>query len=325
MKYSVYFALSCLILTSTGSSIGQTYTVEKVSDIPLLLDDDIIGGISDMVMDAEGRVFLADDRQHTIWVAESSGTISRRLGREGAGPGELMRPGNVAVFDDRVIVLDTGNHRVTIFSTDGSHLANFRIEPQLPPSGLMVDSRGRIAVSYVTDKPHFTIYDRAGTQISEIGALDTTAGGLLIMPMRINFQHVSQTPDDRILYSPVKRYEVFRVDWDGTVLNTYTAEPAGYIPLPERPRPGPISTTTLFQPLYINGHVVVQRMGKTTDGEFKRYGDLFSVDGEVVQTGIELPMVFFFVDGDELYGIDYAPLDEGEDNPKIVVYRLVGG
>ena len=325
MKYSVYLALSCLILASAGPSIGQTYTVENVRDIPLLLDDDIVVGISDMVMDADGRFFLADDRQHTIWVAESSGTISRRLGREGAGPGELMRPGSVAVFEDKAVVLDTGNNRVSIFSKDGTYLSDFRIAPVLPPAGLMVGSGGRIAVSYVTDKPHFTIYDRAGTQISEIGALDTTVGGLLIMPMRLNFHHVSRTPGGRILYSPVKRYEVFRVDWDGTILNTYTAEPAGYIPLPERPRPGPSSTTPLFQPLYIDGHVFVQRMGKTTDGEFKRYGDLFSVDGEVVQTGIELPMVFFFVDGDELYGIDYAPLEEGEANPNIVVYRLVGG
>ncbi len=325
MKYSVYFALSCLILTSTGSSIGQTYTVEKVSDIPLLLDDDIIGGISDMVMDAEGRVFLADYRQHTIWVAESSGTISRRLGREGAGPGELMRPGNVAVFDDRVIVLDTGNHRVTIFSTDGSHLANFRIEPQLPPSGLMVDSRGRIAVSYGTDKPHFTVYDMAGTVIREIGRPDTGAGGLLIMPIRMNFHHVSRAPDGLILFAPVKRYEVFRLDWEGSILNTYRADPDGYSPFPDAPGPGPITFTPLFRPLYVNGHVLVQRMGKTTSGEYNRYIDLFTVDGKVVQTGIELPMVFFFADGNELYGIDTTPVEEGEDNPKIVVYRLVGG
>ncbi len=325
MKYSVYFALSCLILASAGPSIGQTHTVEKVRDIPLLLDDDIIGGISDMVMDAEGRFFLADYMQHTIWVTESSGMISQRLGREGTGPGELMEPRSVAVFEDKAVVLDTGNNHVTIFSKDGTYLSDFRITPSLPPSGLMVGNDGVIAVSFGTDKPHFTVYDMAGTVIREIGTPDTGAGGLLIMPIRMNFHHVSRAPDGLILFAPVKRYEVFRLDWDGSILNTYSADPDGYSPFPDAPGPGPITFTPLFRPLYVNGHVLVQRMGKATGSESNRYIDLFAVDGEAVQTGIELPMVFFFADGNELYGIDTTPLDEGEDNPKIVVYRLVGG
>ena len=323
MKHSVYIALACLILSSTGQSIAQTYTVEKLRDIPLLLDDDIVGSISDMVMDADGRFFLADDRQNTIWVAESSGTISRRLGREGAGPGELMRPGSVVVFEDKAVVLDTDNNRVSIFSKDGTYLSDFLIAPLLPPSGLMVSAGGQIAVSSVWDVPLFKVYDLTGTPVHEIGSLET--GGKPIMPMRLNFHHVSRTPGGRILYSPVKRYEVFRVDWDGTILNTYSADPDGYSPLPEVPRPGQISFTPLFRPLYVNGHVLVQRMGKTKSGESNRYIDLFTVDGEAVQTGIELPMVFFFADGNELYGIDTSPVDEGEANPSIVVYRLAGG
>ena len=323
MRHASAIAIVCLILASSGPSIGQTYNIEKVREIPLFLDDDIVGGISDMVMDADGRFFLADYRQHTIWLAESSGMVSRRLGREGTGPGELMEPRSVAVYEDKVVALDTGNNRVTIFSKDGEYLSDFRIAPVLPPSGLLVGDGGLIAVSYATDKPHFTVYDMAGTVIREIGMPDTGVGGLLIMPIRMNFHHVSQVPGGHILNSTVKRYEVFRLEWDGSVLNTYSADPDGYSPFPDVPPHEPVTFTPLFRPLYVSGHVLVQRMGKSTGGEYGRLGDLFTEDGAIVQLGIELPLVFFYSDVSKFYGIDTTPVDEGEDNPHIVVYRLV--
>jgi len=322
MRQIAAFAIAYLLLASAGPSIGQTYTVEKVRDIPLLMDDDIVGGVSDMVMDADGRFFLADYGQQTIWVAESSGLISRRLGREGTGPGELVEPRSVAVFEDKVVVLDTGDNRVKIFTKDGTHLSDFRIAPVLPPSGLLIGGGGLIAVSYATDKPHLTIFDMAGTVIREFGTPDTGVGGLMIMPIRMNFHHVSQAPDGLILNATVKRYEVFRLDWDGSIRNTYSADPDGYSPFPDVPPQELVTFTPLFRPLYVSGHVLVQRQGKATSGVYGLFGDLFTEDGAIVQTGIEIPLLFFYSDGDECYGIDTTPVDEGEDNPHIVVYRL---
>lgn len=325
MRRFVAFAIAYLLLASAGPSIGQTYTVEKVRDIPLLLDDDIVGDVSDMVMDADGRFFLADYGQQTIWVAESSGIISRRLGRMGTGPGELVEPRSVAVFEDKAVVLDTGNNRVTIFTKDGTYRSDFRIAPVLPPSGLLVGGGGLIAVSYGTDKPHFTVFDMAGNIVREFGTPDTGVGGLLIMPIRMNFHHVSQTPGGLILNSTIKRYEVFRIDWDGSILNTYSADPDGYSPFPDVPPQEMVTFTPLFRPLYVSDHVFVQRQGKATGGKFGLFGDLFTTNGAVVQTGIEIPLLFFYSDDNELYGIDTTPVDEGEDNPQIVVYRLVRG
>ena len=321
MKCAVTLVLSFFLFTLTGQSNAQDYAFEKVRDLALKLDNDIVGNLADLVMDAEGRFFLADDRQHTVWVAESSGLVSQRIGREGSGPGELNRPLSVAISDEKVVVLDMGNHRVMVFSKDGTHLSDFRIENLLPPSGLLSGIDGQIAVSSVWDEPNITVYEMTGTLSYEIGKV--VLGGRPIRPMRINFHHVSQTPGGRILYSSVKRYEVFRLDWDGTILNTYVAEPDGYYPFPDMPRPGPMNVTPLFRPLYVSGHVLVQRMGKSTGGDNGRFGDLFTEDGATVQLEIELPLVFFYSDGNKFYGIDTAPVDEGADNPHIVVYRLV--
>lgn len=325
MKHAVTLAFACSLLTLSGQVNAQDYTFEKERGIVIKLDDDIIGRVVDLALDADGRFFMADDRQHTIWVVESSGVISHRIGSEGAGPGELNRPLGVALSDEKVVVLDSENDRVTTFSKDGTHISDFRIENLLPPSGILAGNEGKIAVTSIWDEPNITVYEPNGTLGYEIGKI--VLGGKPIMPMRTNFHHVSQTPEGRILYAPVKRYEIYQLDWDGTILHTYIAEPDGYFPFPDAPpsRPGPMNVTPLFRPLKVSGHVVVQRAGKTADGESGVFGDLFTDDGAIVQTGIELPMVFFYSDGEECYGIDTAPVDEGEDNPHIVVYRLVGG
>ena len=323
MKYTVFLAFACSLLTLPVQANAQDYTFEKVSGIALKLDDDIIGQVADLALDADGRFFLADDRQHTIWVVESSGVVSHRIGREGAGPGELDRPLGVAISDEKVVVLDSGNNRVSIFSKDGKHISDFRIENMLPPSGLLSTNDGQIAVSSVWDEPNITVYDMDGSLKREIGKI--VLGGKPIRPMTINFHHVSKTPDGLILYSSVKRYDVFRLRWDGTILNTYRAEPDGFHPFPDPPPTGRFRTTPLFRPLQASGHVVVQRSGETPAGEFGRFGDLFTEEGAIVQLGIDLPLVFFYSNGREFYGVDATPVDEGEDNPDIVVYRLSGG
>lgn len=324
MKCAVILAFACSLLMLSGQANAQEYTFEKVRGIVLKLDDDIIGSVSDLALDADDRFFLADDRQHTVWVVESTGVVSHRIGREGAGPGELNRPLGMAVFDEKVVVLDSGNDRVTIFSKDGTHISDFRIENMLPPSGILVGNEGKIAVTSIWDEPNITVYETNGTPGYEIGQI--VLGSKPIMPMRTNIHHVSQTSEGRILYAPVKRYEVYQLDWDGTILHTYIAEPDGYFPFPDTPpsRPGPMNVTPLFRPLYVSGHVLVQRLGKTPGGEFTRFGDLFTNDGTIVQMGVELTLLFFYSDGNALYGIDTTPVDEGEDNPHVVVYRLVG-
>lgn len=323
MRPIVTAVLSLVLTLSTGPSSAQTYTLVKTSETPLIMEDDIIGNIADMTRDENGHFFLADDRQHTVWVADPSGTVIQRLGSEGAGPGELSRPRNVSVDGDRVIVWDSGNNRITVFSTAGIHETDFRVN-LYAPVGMAVGPEGHIAVSTVRDKPRLTVYDSNGTVIREIDAEEDS--GRLIRPMRINFNHMTGLPDGEMLYSPVNRYEVYRIDWDGTILKTYRAQPTGYSPIPTTPpQGGRRRVTPLFRPLLVDDHVFVQRSGITDDDEFKRFGDLFTLDGDLVQTGIELPMVFHYSIGEDLYGIDTTPVDAGEDNPHIVIYRLDRG
>ena len=145
-------------------------------------------------------------------------------------------------------------------------------------------------------------------------------------------QHFNQTPDGHILYSTITEYPVLRMKWDGTVLSTYEADSPGYGKLSYPPNAQFIvfseimkTWTPILRPLVVNDYVLVQRrkMNIEEGGDSSFYGDLFTMDGEPVQLAMELPFQFYSSKGDLLYGIDATPVDEGDDNPHIVVYRMV--
>lgn len=70
-----------------------------------------------------------DKRNRTLYVADWSrdeilcfdleGTLLRVFGTFGTGPGQLNRPTGIAVHDDAIVVLDSGNTRFSIFDLAG--------------------------------------------------------------------------------------------------------------------------------------------------------------------------------------------------------------
>lgn len=305
---------------------AQEITVEKESEIPLDLGEEIVGEIADLTRDAEGNFYLPDWQQHTVWVVDSQGGLIRKIGQAGRGPGELTNPRSVALHDGKVFVLDNDNDRISAFSSTGQHLTSHRIDVYLS-TGMLINDDGHIVVSSVLAPSLFTVYDTDGEKLYDGGSREVEARPVGVMGGSYQlFQHVSSTPNGDVLFSPVKRYEVLRLDMDGTVLATYSAEPPGYVPFSVTPDPGGISMSIYWswigRPLQLGDHVLVQRSLPVEGGELRIHGDLFVQDGNVLQLGIEIPFNFVYAEERSLYGIDTAPVEEGEPNPHIVVYQL---
>ena len=102
------------------------------------------------------------------------------FGREGKSVGMLKGPWGVAVNDhDEIAVAELLNHRVSVFSSDGTHLRSFGSEGQNngefnQPSGIAFDSLGNIVV---TDRKNHRVqvFDRNGKflhRFGECGSLD---------------------------------------------------------------------------------------------------------------------------------------------------------
>ena len=330
MKRIILLVLASLTPAVDGDISAQQFTIERVSTVPLELGEEIVGEIADLTRDAEGNFYLPDWQQHAIWLVDAQGKLIRKIGQEGRGPGELTNPRSVALHDGKVYVLDNDNDRIAVFSSTGQHLSSFRIDVYLS-SGMVINDDGHIVVSSVLGPSLFTVYDTDGSKLYEGGSREVEARPIGVVGGSYQlFQHISGTPSGDVLYSPVKRYEVLRLQRDGKDLATYSAEPPGYVPFFVSPTGGGIrsdNTTWSWvgRPLAVGDHVLIQRRKILEDDELRFRGDLFAHDSAIVQLGIELPFFFLYAKGQDLYTIDTSPVDTGADNPHIVIYRLVRG
>lgn len=327
MRYVLLLLATMLLQHLTTPAYAQNYTIEKVREIPIDLGDEIVGQISDLARDAEGNFYLPDWQQHTVWVTDAEGKLIRHIGQEGSGPGEMSKPQNVSVYDDRIVVLDKENYRVATFDLDGAHQASFRVD--LFRTGNMVCGKdGRIAVSTLDDESLFTVYDSNGNKSHEAGSRPWPPDPPIPIMIGGSYLHLSITPEGRILYSPVKTYEVFDMEWDGSISATFTAEPPGYAPMVITNMQNPLEdlnkATHIYRPLVVGNLVLVQRGRKRDEPEEGTilHIDLFERDGTLVQMDIESQLSFIYVEGEDLYAIDTSPVEEGELNPSIVVFQL---
>lgn len=326
MKLLVILLLALLFPGWTSSAVAQNYIVEKVREIPLEFGDEIVGQIADLTRDAEGNFYLPDWQLHTVWVTDPKGKLIRRIGQEGSGPGELSRPQNVAVFNDRIVVFDKGNSRIATFNLNGEHQASFRTN--MPrPSNMVCGSEGRCAVSSLFGESLLTVYGSDGSKSHDMGSRPWPPDPPIPVTMGGSYLHMSLTPEGRILHSPVKSYEVLEMEWDGRIVATYSAEPPGYLPMVITSRESALDelnrSTRIFRPLIVGDLVLVQRDRNGPENTRIRHIDLYSRDGTLLQLDIESPQHMDYAEGDDLYAIDTTPVDEeGELNPYIVVYRL---
>ena len=325
MRFAVILLFIGLISTWTAPASAQNYTIEKVREIPIDLGDEIVGQISDLARDAAGNFYLPDWQQHTLWVTDPSGKMIRRIGQEGSGPGEMSKPQNVAVFDDRIVVLDKENFRVATFGLDGAHQASFRVE-LFRPGNMICSKDGRAAVSTLDDESLFTVYESDGSKSHESGIRPWPPDSPIPIMIGGSNLHMSLTPEGRILYSSVKTYEVFDMEWDGSIVATYSTEPPGYFPMvitSMESREDDINKSSMIRrPLIVGDHVLIQRSRIGPENTGVLHLDLFKRDGTLVQMDIESPIPFIYAEGDDLYAIDITPVEEGELNPSIVIYQL---
>ena len=92
-------------------------------------DPEPMGEVPGLDVGPAGRLAVADRQSSRIFIFEPTGTLHRVLGGWGEGPGEFLRPVDVA-FDrqGRLYVADVGVPRITRFTQDFRLDTTFRLE-----------------------------------------------------------------------------------------------------------------------------------------------------------------------------------------------------
>ncbi len=79
---------------------------------------------TDITAAADGSIFAASNRQHTIFKFDSKGALIKSFGQEGQGPGDFNGPGDLSILDGKYLVVGEYalGHRISLFDLDGNFI-----------------------------------------------------------------------------------------------------------------------------------------------------------------------------------------------------------
>lgn len=93
---------------------------------------------------ATGEVYITDTYRHKVYVMDAQGSVERTIGKNGDQPGELNYPTEIRLNGDDLIVVDSMNFRVQVFTRAGAF--RYAIGGLFRPKGVAMDSEGHIYV-----------------------------------------------------------------------------------------------------------------------------------------------------------------------------------
>lgn len=120
-----------------------------------------------------GQIYVADTRQHAIFIFDANGVFQRRFGSWGEGAGQFNAPTHIAFNNDELFVSDSLNSRVQVFSQDGNYLRQIGrrglfVGDTPRPKGIAVAQNGLV---YVVESyyDHLLVFNAQGDFLLPIG------------------------------------------------------------------------------------------------------------------------------------------------------------
>ncbi|GIW21721.1 MAG: hypothetical protein KatS3mg068_0728 [Candidatus Sericytochromatia bacterium] len=79
---------------------------------------------NDVAMDKNGNIYVSDI-DAKIRVFDNSGKFLRAFGGKGEGTGKLKSANGIAIYDDKIYIVDTDNYKIQVFNTNGNLITVF--------------------------------------------------------------------------------------------------------------------------------------------------------------------------------------------------------
>lgn len=131
-----------------------------------------VNGSARLRKDRDGNFYILNVKDSSILVYDRDFKFVRRVGGFGQGPGDLRQPVDFTIDrDSNLIVADTDNNRVQVFSAGGERTSGFAFEE---PLSVDVLSTGEILVVGQDDQKLITVCSPVGAILRSIGGLVPT-------------------------------------------------------------------------------------------------------------------------------------------------------
>lgn len=127
----------------------------------------------------DGSIFVSNPAAHEIYKFDNNGNLILIFGREGQGPGDLVRPGSLSILDNKYLVVREYplNQRISLFDFEGKFIKLLKTRNNVFQSvGL---KNGKIAyesVNYIDPETRrFTVFikDSNSNNTTEVTAYET--------------------------------------------------------------------------------------------------------------------------------------------------------
>lgn len=146
----------CLAANSQGEIIISDYLVHsvfvyKVSGVLLrtIGDTACFNHPAFICIGENDTIFITDTNNNNVMQFDRDGRLLQSFGREGSSKGELYQPFGVATDGENILVVDSGNRRIQVFTRNGNFVSMIesRDEPLDQPRGLILTTDGHVLVA----------------------------------------------------------------------------------------------------------------------------------------------------------------------------------
>jgi len=148
--------------------------VEELRIAPTADDTSLFAEVFEFDVGRDGQLYVFDRPANALLIFNNEGDLVRRVGRQGAGPGEFNSNGGMVVLrDGRLAHWDTRNSRISFFTPDGEFDSQWTVTGGFSTSnGLRTDSSGAILWYRPVTEP------REGEILGRFGLVRVLDGGV---------------------------------------------------------------------------------------------------------------------------------------------------
>jgi len=156
--------VSVLLLMNSPADGGAAgyQTVQSISTLGTR-GDAVLYSVSGIAVDRRRNLYVTDMLDYSVKKFDRGGACVARVGRRGAGPGEFKSPALSLVTGERLLVLQTQDHRIQVFDTDLRYRGEIVVQGGMPVD--IAHGRSRtVAVALYTDSSRAVVLTYDGPE-----------------------------------------------------------------------------------------------------------------------------------------------------------------